>query len=135
MRSNGVSRRINARPRFSTWRSLLPWLLAVLLAILFSVWAGTPDTPVRIPPPPQPSSPVVVRQEPPPPEPEEAGCPEGCREPPPGCDIKGNIRRERIYHLPGQLWYDETVIDPGQGERWFCTEEEAIANGWRRAKV
>jgi len=42
---------------------------------------------------------------------------------------------ERIYHLPGQQYYDRTVISPEDGERWFCTKEEAEANGWRRAKV
>ena len=52
-----------------------------------------------------------------------------------GCRIKGNISRggERIYHLPGQEHYDATRISPSRGERWFCTEEEARAAGWRRA--
>jgi len=66
------------------------------------------------------------------------GCPQGCITPPPGCAIKGNISSktgEKIYHLPGQRYYDQTTIDPSKGERWFCTEEEAIANGWRKSKV
>lgn len=64
------------------------------------------------------------------------GCPEGCEDPPPNCYIKGNISRdgERIYHLPIQQNYDDTVISSHKGERWFCTEEEAVANGWRRAR-
>jgi hypothetical protein len=44
--------------------------------------------------------------------------------------IKGNISfltGERIYHVPGQRYYDKTVINVLQGERWFCTEQEAIA--------
>src|SRR5690606_3065808 len=52
--------------------------------------------------------------------------------PPAGCLIKGNInaKGERIYHVPGSASYEETRI--GQpGERWFCTEEEARAAGWR----
>jgi micrococcal nuclease len=52
--------------------------------------------------------------------------------------IKGNISRssgERIYHVPGGQYYDETVIDETAGERWFCTEQEAIEAGWRRSKV
>jgi micrococcal nuclease len=52
--------------------------------------------------------------------------------------IKGNISSntgERIYHVPGQQYYDETVINEAAGERWFCTEEEAVAAGWRKAKV
>jgi len=67
-----------------------------------------------------------------------SGCPVGCLKAKPGCEIKGNIsyrHNERIYHLPGQRWYSRTVIDPRRGERWFCTEQEAIANGWRKAKV
>lgn len=52
------------------------------------------------------------------------------------CAIKGNINRKgaRIYHLPGQAHYDRTVIRTTQGERWFCTEAEAQAAGWRRAR-
>ncbi|MFY8031968.1 MAG: hypothetical protein ACOVO5_09055 [Devosia sp.] len=54
------------------------------------------------------------------------------------CDIKGNISPEtgeHIYHLPGQKYYAKTRISPGKGERWFCSEAEARAAGWRRAKV
>ncbi|MCI0429774.1 MAG: thermonuclease family protein [Rhodospirillales bacterium] len=52
------------------------------------------------------------------------------------CAIKGNIsqRGERIYHLPGQLNYADTRIDPARGERWFCTEADARAAGWRKAR-
>jgi uncharacterized 2Fe-2S/4Fe-4S cluster protein (DUF4445 family) len=53
------------------------------------------------------------------------------------CAIKGNISintGERIYHVPGQEHYDETIISPQHGERWFCTETEARAAGWRRAR-
>ena len=49
-----------------------------------------------------------------------------------GCLNKGNISRSgRIYHVPGSLHYERTVIDTGKGERWFCTEQEAIDAGWR----
>ena len=53
------------------------------------------------------------------------------------CDIKGNINREgeRIYHVPGQRYYDDTVISEERGERWFCSEGEAREAGWRKAKV
>jgi len=52
-----------------------------------------------------------------------------------GCDIKGNInsKGERIYHVPGGQSYASTLIDPARGERWFCSEAEAQAAGWRRA--
>jgi len=54
----------------------------------------------------------------------------------PGCVIKGNISfttGNKLYHLPGMEDYESTVIDPAGGEKWFCTESEAIANGWRKA--
>ena len=56
------------------------------------------------------------------------------------CDqprIKGNISLttgEKIYHVPGGYYYDDTVIDEAKGERWFCTEAEAVAVGWRKSK-
>ncbi|PBC02700.1 thermonuclease family protein [Mesorhizobium sp. WSM3860] len=53
-----------------------------------------------------------------------------------GCSVKGNISAdgERIYHLPGQKYYSVTIINPAKGERWFCSEAEAVAAGWRRSK-
>lgn len=54
---------------------------------------------------------------------------------PAGCAIKGNISASgRIYHRPGQRDYDRTRIDPARGERWFCSEAEARAAGWRPAQ-
>lgn len=51
---------------------------------------------------------------------------------PAGCLIKGNISNgERIYHLPGETSYGATKINTAKGERWFCTEREARAAGWR----
>ncbi len=51
------------------------------------------------------------------------------------CRIKGNIgnKGQRIYHVPGQRHYDETRISESKGERWFCSEREARAAGWRTA--
>ncbi len=51
------------------------------------------------------------------------------------CTIKGNInaKGERIYHMPGQQAYGVTRINPDAGERWFCSEAEAKAAGWRKA--
>jgi hypothetical protein len=53
-----------------------------------------------------------------------------------GCDIKGNInpKGEHIYHMPGGRYYANTWIDSVRGERWFCSEAEAEAAGWRPAK-
>ncbi len=52
------------------------------------------------------------------------------------CLIKGNInsKKEKIYHMPDQRDYEKTIIDTSKGERWFCTEEEALEAGWRKAK-
>ncbi len=55
--------------------------------------------------------------------------------PKPGCNIKGNISIDtgnKLYHLPGMKDYEITIISR-TGERWFCTESEAIANGWKKA--
>jgi hypothetical protein len=51
------------------------------------------------------------------------------------CSIKGNISRsgERIYHVPGGRFYDRTKINEGAGEKLFCSEQEAVAAGWRRS--
>jgi len=52
--------------------------------------------------------------------------------PRPGCDIKGNRSAGgRIYHLPGSRDYEATRIATARGERWFCSEREARAAGWR----
>lgn len=51
------------------------------------------------------------------------------------CAIKGNIGAsgKHIYHLPGQADYAATRINTAKGERWFCSEAEARAAGFRRA--
>ena len=51
---------------------------------------------------------------------------------PGGCAIKGNIARgQRIYHMPWNTWYRKVKIDASKGERWFCSEGEALKAGWR----
>ncbi|KAK9809001.1 hypothetical protein WJX72_007719 [[Myrmecia] bisecta] len=56
--------------------------------------------------------------------------------PSPDCAIKGNISAKglKIYHMPGGRFYNSTRIDAGSGERWFCSEKEAVAAGWRPAQ-
>lgn len=53
------------------------------------------------------------------------------------CVIKGNISSsgEKIYHLPGQRYYNQTVISESKGEQWFCTETKAVDAGWRKSKL
>lgn len=52
---------------------------------------------------------------------------QACQKP----NIKGNIssRNEKIYHVPGGKYYDQT-----KAEKMFCTEEEAIDAGYRKSK-
>ncbi len=50
------------------------------------------------------------------------------------CVIKGNVSANgRIYHMPGQRDYDRVTMR-GAETRWFCSEAEARAAGWRRAR-
>lgn len=51
------------------------------------------------------------------------------------CPIKGNVAEdgERIYHVPGGVFYGRTRVHEANGERWFCSEAEARAAGWRRS--
>lgn len=53
------------------------------------------------------------------------------------CRIKGNINGKgaRIFHVPGQKYYEKTGIRTVQGERWFCSEAQARASGWRKSKM
>ncbi len=52
------------------------------------------------------------------------------------CRIKGNISRSgsHIYPLPKSNYYANTRIDTAKGERWFCSESEAVKAGWRAAQ-
>jgi len=55
--------------------------------------------------------------------------------PDPACRIKGNISKSgRIFHVPGQEFYEQTGIRPERGEHWFCSVAEAKAAGWRPAQ-
>lgn len=50
--------------------------------------------------------------------------------------IKCNIAQasgERIYHLPFDQQYDKTIIEPGRGEQYTSTAQEAEDLGFRRA--
>jgi len=53
------------------------------------------------------------------------------------CRIKGNISADgaKIYHVPGQRYYEATKIDSERGERMFCSEAEARGAGWRRSRI
>ena len=51
---------------------------------------------------------------------------------PDGCPIKGEVTYgRRVYLLPWSPRYDRARINKRRGERWFCSEEEAKAAGWK----
>jgi len=50
------------------------------------------------------------------------------------CTIKGNLRsNKKTYYLPTCDAYDQVIVDEAYGDRWFCTQEDAIAQEFRRA--
>ena len=53
-----------------------------------------------------------------------------------GCLVKGNLDRldQRRYHLPHFRHYPQVVINYQTGDRWFCSEEEAIKAGFEKAR-
>jgi len=53
-----------------------------------------------------------------------------------GCVIKGNVSRMdvRYYHLPEFRHYGQTVVNFESGDRWFCSEEEAVRAGFTKAR-
>ena len=53
---------------------------------------------------------------------------------PEGCPIKGNINSKgRIYYVPWSPGYSKVRIRVRRGEKWFCSEEQAVKAGWRAA--
>lgn len=52
---------------------------------------------------------------------------------PEGCPIKGRVlsRRKKVYVLPWSRNYERTRVRPRRGERWFCSEAEALRAGWK----
>lgn len=56
--------------------------------------------------------------------------------PDPECVIKGNTDRgtgAHYYHLPFCRHYKQIVMNLDLGDKWFCTEKEASAAGFRLA--
>jgi len=52
-----------------------------------------------------------------------------------GCVIKGNQDYgPKIYHLPGCLDYERTLVDLDLGDAWFCSEKEAEKAGFVKSK-
>lgn len=53
---------------------------------------------------------------------------------PQGCPIKGQVtRNDKVYVVPWSSSYSRVKVRADRGERWFCTEAEAQAAGWKPA--
>ena len=51
---------------------------------------------------------------------------------PDGCPIKGRVTRSgKVYLLPWSPTYRSRKIRKSRGERWFCSESDALAAGWK----
>lgn len=59
---------------------------------------------------------------------------EAKRQAPDGCPIKGQVFRKsgKVYMLPWSPDYERARVDKTQGERWFCSESEAVSAGWKK---
>lgn len=54
------------------------------------------------------------------------------------CNIKGNVSynsRTKVYYLPSCGRYNDVEINANYGERWFCSEQEAINAWWIKART
>lgn len=59
---------------------------------------------------------------------------EAKRQAPDGCPIKGQLTSGgRVYVLPWSEEYDKIKLRLARGDRWFCSEDEARAAGWKRS--
>ncbi|MBR1222033.1 thermonuclease family protein [Bradyrhizobium sp. U87765 SZCCT0131] len=56
--------------------------------------------------------------------------------PSPECAIKGHVNWSGtcIYHEPGGRWYARVKMEPDNGDRWFCSREEAELADCRETK-
>jgi endonuclease YncB( thermonuclease family) len=60
---------------------------------------------------------------------------EAKRRAPEGCPIKGQVTGSaRTYVLPWSPDYERARVQKARGERWFCSEQEAVAAGFRAAQ-
>jgi endonuclease YncB( thermonuclease family) len=60
---------------------------------------------------------------------------EAKRRAPDGCPIKGQVSgTARVYVLPWSADYERVRVQKARGERWFCSEQEAVAAGFKAAQ-
>lgn len=61
---------------------------------------------------------------------------EAKRSSPEGCPIKGVVRRgNKVYAMPWSEGYTGRSVKKVRGDRWFCTEEEARAAGFKDSQL
>jgi len=60
----------------------------------------------------------------------------GLTPPNPDCLIKADISAsgKQLYYVPGMRVYAGTFINEDDGERWFCSENDAKNAGWERGR-
>ena len=60
---------------------------------------------------------------------------EAKRRAPDGCPIKGQVTASsRTYVLPWSPDYERARVQSTRGERWFCSEQEAVSAGFKAAQ-
>jgi endonuclease YncB( thermonuclease family) len=60
---------------------------------------------------------------------------EAKRRAPEGCPIKGQVSgTARVYVLPWSPDYERMRVQKARGERWFCSEQEAVSAGFKAAQ-
>jgi hypothetical protein len=60
---------------------------------------------------------------------------EAKRRAPDGCPIKGQVTgTSRVYVLPWAPDYERVRVQKARGERWFCSEQEALSAGFKAAQ-
>lgn len=56
----------------------------------------------------------------------------------PKCNIKGNIDPNnsslKRFYVPGCVQYATTIVELNRGERWFCSEKEAVDAGYVKSE-
>lgn len=51
----------------------------------------------------------------------------------PGCDIKAVVREgNHYYYMPTDPYYKRVKVKSETGDRYFCTEQEALSGGWAK---
>lgn len=51
---------------------------------------------------------------------------------PNGCPFKGVVLdRRKTLITPWSPWYREAEVNLARGDQWVCTEDDAVAKGWR----